>query len=910
MGILCKIIRNEDNSIQAVEAPNGNESKLFKDLKQLDLSDQEALDAWTVASTLSFKNDILTPRINKHKTRIFNKLKNLTPKSNTINVVFDGKGTDVDITKLKYESVQFNGGVTVFAMANLNGNEERLGRIRLKRFRDGYKIDSSLLSDVQVYKSGKLESIKGNGVGTQLYKQVAQTLIKGGFPLYSDISATPEAEGVWNKFKALGIVTTEIVPKGRYFVIEAKPSSLDENGEPSAKDVLAYIQNVNNKGATPLTEAEAVDMSEALLNTNLDSSDKLVQEWDKMFFQNGGFEVTKAGIRKTNLYTKAEQDNILNSPELQESIRETYYKLKASPIVYNDLYADRQFMTIESTEPNIIGKFKSTNPFVMEKDAIKVLAGASTREEFESNLLDSDLEYLKESYFNNKGTESDIYFKISNYSNVPAQEIKEGELVNKVDNSVELLLGETLTDPSNTEIIEDLVYLQSINPVVWVNNSTDIKTVLKEFSKKSIDIGLDTVGIEDYYDVRTVDEFAKLFNDIDLFLNNQNEQTFNNLVETYRDFFAIEEQPAFETLNNVQGRAIYLETNKSAFELFSKFGLLPTGINLYRRVENSRDIEDVYESVYLNIVDNPFILPVAAYANTAIGEDGLLDRSMLNNLDNKSEVIEGIKTFVRSEITKIDSHGAIRDTDMLEKMYLYASFFNTDINNVKNSPEISGEISIMEQYPSNVKNLIGDYVAKFNKEYLREKLKDSDLFKDFYSNFEVTEKGIKMIDTDPLTMRRMMIELQDRKDLRNHLLLQKDSQIRPEQLEENFLLEDDTIMRNYYANYPTELNRFTDNYTTVDVNTLLAKTSDNFIRVDQGVFEMVDSYGDYSVFKRIQENNSNYKAYNKDFTKPVNELDLSSYGITNNDEGTEKTINNKYSAKQETNIDNEIDNCS
>ena len=914
MGILCKIIRNEDNTIQSIEAPNGNESILFKDLKQLDLSDQEALDAWTVSNTQSFKDEVLVPRMNKHKTSILNKLRNLTPKRNKLTIVVDGKGTEVDITQLKYETARNNNGITVFATAELNGKTERLGRIRLKEFRDGFQIDSSLLKDLQIYEGGELQSIKGNGLGTQLYKQVVGTLVRRGTPLYSDISASPEADGIWRKFTELGIVQTEIVPKGRIHKIDPMPSSLDENGEPSAKDVLAYIANTNNKNVEPLTEEQIADVSEALLNTSLNSSEDLIQQWDRMFFENGGFEVTRDGLNRTDLYTQAEQENILNSPEIQESIRETYFTLKASPIVFNDMYVNKDFLTVADTETNIIGKFRTSNPFVLEKDALEQLAGATTREEFESKLLESDLEYLKEAYYRNLGSTNpfttDLFFIMSDYSNVPVKEVRGGELVDKVDNSVEELFSETLTDPSNTELVENIVYLQDISPTVWVNNPDDIKVLLKEFSSKTIDIGLDTVGIEDYYDVRPIEEFNQLFNTIDIFMNNQNEQTFNSMVAVYKDFFSINEQPAIETVKDAEGKAVYVNSSKSAFELFSKYGLLPTGENLYRRVNNERPLEDVYESLYLNVVDNPVILPVEAFQDIAIGRDGVLNRSVINDITRKEEVIETMQNFVRTQISKIDSFGVARDTDMLEKMYIYSSFFNTELNNVQNNPSSEQEVSVMENYPSNVDYLTGEFIADFNKEYLREKLKDSQAFSDFYSNFEVTRDGIKMIDTDPITMRKMEIELEGRKDLRNHLLLQKESQIRPEPVDENFVLEDDTIMRNYYANFPTELAKFTDDYSLIGDDTIMAKTSDNLIRVDQGVYEMVDSYGDESVFKRIQVNNSVYKAYSKEFSKPVNKLDLSAYGITTANESLERTINNTYSKEQETNIDNEIDNCS
>ena len=467
-----------------------------------------------------------------------------------------------------------------------------------------------------------------------------------------------------------------------------------------------------------------------------------------------------------------------------------------------------------------------------------------------------------------------------------------------------------MTDPSDNQFLESLVFLSGVSPTIWLNNSQEVKTLLKDFSAKAIDIGLDLTGLEDHYDVKDQAQFLELFNNIDVFMNNQNGDTFATLVDNYRTFFNIDETPSIQNVPNVEGNTIYLDTQKSSFELFSNFGLLPVAKNVYRRVNNARDVEAVYNLMYDNITRNPLIMPIEFYQDFAMTNEGIINRSKVNDPANRAEIVQRMKEFVRGQIHEIDSQGQVRDTDMLEKMYLYSTFFNTELNNVEEIPAIETEAYLVEEDFSNVEYLTGDFIADFNKQYLREKQKNSALFQNFFSNFEVTNKGIKIINTDPLSMARIEIELENRPDLKKHLLLQKNSQISEQLEDENFLLEDETFLRNYYANFPRAVKKFDKDYSVIENDTLIAKTPDNFIRTDQGLFEMVDSYGDYSVFKRIQENNSNYKAYSKEFTKPVNEIDLSGYGFSENNTDSSKSVNNLYSAEQEANIDNLIDNCS
>lgn len=905
MGVKCKIIYNSDNTVDFVEAPNGSRSILFEDLKKLDLDDTDAINAWTVSTTESFKEDILNPKVNNFRMRTLNKLKSLKPKRKQLTLIVKGKEQKVRLSDIKFDMVQTPNFLTL----NSNINGIKLGTIRIRPFRDGYQINNASLNEIQLYNGGSLGNIRNKGIGTEMYKELISSMITQGIPVYSSLKASPEAEGIWNKFRKLGIVETELVNGGRYYKINPNPSSLDKNGEPFAKDVLSYISNSNNESNLTLNEEERLQVKEAMLNTSFNSSEELMLELSNTFFPNGGFEVVRDELSKSNIYTPSEQKNILDDELVQNKIKDIYFKIKNSPVVNNDMFVDKNFITIENTDTNVIGKYKVVNPFIAEKEALKTLAGTNTREEFEEKLLESELDYLKENYFNNKFSEEDLFYKLSNYKLVEEKSIENGELVSNLDNDITELMQETLTDPSNTQLIEVINYVNEIPSTIWFNNEPEIKTLLKDLSSKAIDIGIDLVGIEEFYDVRSPEEFKQLFDAIDIFMNSQTEETFSNLTNLYKNFFGTTENISYRPVATESKNSIYLQTDKSAYELFSKFGLLPIDKNVYRIVNNSRPLDEVYNNVYLNVLQNPSILPRKAYESFALDNEGTLDRSILNKPENQSMVIQKMKDFVRSEIGNIDSYGETRDTEMLEKMYLYSSFFNTSLNNIGTSPQVEGEVNLIMNPISNQEYVTSDFISDFNKSYLREKLKNSELFKEFYSNFKVTSKGIKLINTDPITMTRLDIELQKRPDLKNHLLLQKDSPIKSDN-SLDYVIEDELLMRNFYANYPVALKRFTEEYTVIDNNTVISKTPDNFIRVDQGLFEMSDSFGEFSVFKRIEENKSNYKTYSPQFTKPINDTDLSGYSIKESNEESNVDINNIYSTKQEASIDNKIDNCS
>ena len=232
MGIACRIIRNEDNSVQFVEAPNGSKSLLYDSILEQGLEGQDALNTWIVSTTPSFREEVIIPKINSHRNRIFNKLKAITPSNTELNLVIEGQEIPVNIQQLDYTITETTDGVTMFATTKVGNRDVNVGKIRLRPFQEGYVVKDSLLSDMQVYTDGKLDTAKNRGIGTEMYKNLVSNLVSMGIPVYSSSSPSPEAEGIWRKFSSAGITKME----GNRFVIDPMPSSLDQNGEPMIKD--------------------------------------------------------------------------------------------------------------------------------------------------------------------------------------------------------------------------------------------------------------------------------------------------------------------------------------------------------------------------------------------------------------------------------------------------------------------------------------------------------------------------------------------------------------------------------------------------------------------------------------------------------------------------------------------------
>ena len=244
------------------------------------------------------------------------------------------------------------------------------------------------------------------------------------------------------------------------------------------------------------------------------------------------------------------------------------------------------------------------------------------------------------------------------------------------------------------------------------------------------------------------------------------------------------------------------------------------------------------------------------------------------------------------------------------------SFITLTPNQIKSATEIKGVttedtndiryLTKRPQYNNTTKQFVGnynylteDYVSDFYIEQLKEKQKNSAKYRNFYSNFEVNEKGINLLNTDDITMQQIEIYADD--NLRQYSLISKQiPDLQVDDINEN--------PRDLVVNNPKTLENYKKDLFRVNEDTIILKDSvETFIKVNDEIYENVEVKGNLSTFAKIKTEKSDYYQYN--IKQPKTNIKLSDYNYLSTQEEL-FTSPKKYLKQEEKNqIKNDKFNC-
>jgi ribosomal protein S18 acetylase RimI-like enzyme len=753
------------------------------------------------------------------------------------------------------------------------------------RFSVGFVQTKQKPEGTQITLSNVDDQIQGKGVGTQMYKQAATEAVSKGGTLISDFN-NKGAEGVWSKLREQGL--TEPMTMGDKVVerIKTTPDSFDINGEPSVSDVITYIQSKNYEGQT-LSDVEANEVRNVMLGTTMTSSEELFRALKRAFTPNGMYNPSEQSLMASGVYSKVEARRLLDSEELQLTAYEMMHKLKNSDTVLNESEVDNKYITVTSSF-NSLGTLRKSNPYINKKNATEILGGIKNETSFYNQAEANDLDFA-----NTK------FEELSKLTKLNKTKIEGGRTRTETNlDTLRTRLEETLTLPSDNKLTKSLNYLLETPNDVWNLEFKNVRTILEDIETNAVDIGLDLSNLnEEAYD-KTPAEVKSLLNSVRNFSVLQNESTFEILLGEYTTFFDMSEAPTVATLDLNKSTAkktlVYSDTGLDSYTLFNEHGLLPLGNNVYQKVNANKTFEQAKEIIYQTLQSGNNIIPKSAFK----AEYDITD------LKNEEFVKEDITNYVNEEIKKIDNN-ANYDADVLRNMVLFSKYFNTQLNNDKSTPTITGEIDLINNYPQNAEYLKTEFIADFNKKMLKEKVKNSKKYNNFYKHFDISSQGIELINTDPITRREITPYLTD--DLVNHFKLKKNGINIVENNDVPIDTSNDIVLRNYYSNYPKALPLYKETY-QMDNGTLISNSDKSpFIRVDEGVFEHIETVGNKALYSMLNINDTDFKTYSRSYITPTLG-EISKFNITAGVKA-DKQINNLYSTAQDTEITNEIDNC-
>lgn len=601
--------------------------------------------------------------------------------------------------------------------------------------------------------------------------------------------------------------------------------------EPSLQKVLDYIKDTNeNKILSP---QQNQDLKNSLISTNSVSIEEFQDKVNKAFYVNNLFNPTEQSLRNSGLYTPYEIENILGDIQLQQRIKSALEGLNNSPIdesQYEDYFDVTEYVE-KTDEVNSFGKFSVVNPYVVEKTIVDALAAPVSRTEFDEKL--TDVPYP--AYLENLNTEQE-YDRMRQYVRAEVWEDVDGEVTNTPPNPF-LTIKKA---EANTRTLRNIEGILAVPDVVLEENFDNVQVMLRDIETTLATEGLDVIGISERVDK----PFLQALRD---YLFNPITENVINFEQAYSTYFEVDTAPKTIAFKNLPRNRNYvsLATEKSEDVLLEENNLLKVGEDLYIKVRR-QPIDDLYAVL-------------ATYPQKFPPE-----------INDEFKLRE----YVQQQSAKLQN---IENPEYNEEIYLLKTYFDAPINP---SPVIdtAQEAINEEAYNGNTQYLTTEFVSDFYIEYLRQKLKNSEQFKNFYSNFTINNRGIALLNDDVITLNTInswidTINPSIAENLKQYSIISKQLPTLGSVATVDTAVTAKDALRSQAVNYPYSIAPLQSESLRLNEDVIVAKNSmQEFVRLGKDVYEAVQAKGNMSLYVKLSQNNSAFKQYK--VVQPTTEIQL------------------------------------
>lgn len=810
----CRINYNQQGNIESVNTLTGERSQLFDRLASI-VGAPKALDLYALTQTEDFKQSQ-----NIKKSQIVEANKQITTKD--FMSLINSLGAVVSDRPGYYKYVGENTDIYFKSLGNKN-IELALIETPVEKRGKGYakKTLNSFVKNagtkgffITLTISPRDVSTKEKGL-IKLYKDAGFYFFKTNFEMYRD-PLKSDKEAIKDDYKSSDLIVLPL--------------------EPSVEDTINYASSSTNI----VSVQEEIELQNTLSKESLTSYAQLTQMIGSNLTNEGLLVFTESSLRNSGLYNEYEIQYILNSIEVQDKLRDLYQRLKSSDNYTFDV--SNEMFNVETSKINSLGKQEILNPFTVENEVVSIIAGKDL------NVYLDDIPYdsIKNNYNNIPSFKTYLDNIASNNRNISHKKIENGEIVDRTSNNNRELFEKTL-DLDSRDVLNPVIdYLNTISPNVWDNSLESIYKLLKDFNTKAIKSGIDFLNIEDTAYIKSREEILGFLEGFQDLLNNPSENNLDYFFDTYTDFFDVVEEPLKRTVETKNENNIYLETEESEYYLFDNFNLIKESENVYKEIRPVEDLEEAYNILFLN----------------------------KDKIPAEIQSIEDLKSYINNLVNNYNNEDFEISPTQLESMIVHKIYFNSNINT---------EFIVDKESELKYSNFNGDYdylttafASDFYKNYITEKRKNSVIYKNFYSNFEINDKGIVLKSNDPITISKVMFYVTE--DLQNYNLISKNLNL-PITLD--FIKEDITEMefnREYAISYPKSVQKLKSDFAVISPETIVVRDEVRpIIKTLNGLYELDYQTSNNSFYNKLPVGNSNFNSYGQYRTKTQSSVDVRSF---------------------------------
>jgi len=564
------------------------------------------------------------------------------------------------------------------------------------------------------------------------------------------------------------------------------------------------------------------------------------------FYDNLGIFTIDEQKLKSAGYNSYEIKELKNNTELQDKVKSALERLQNT----QDLEATPTETTETTNEFNSFGKLKPINQNIVQKEVINTLGGIAERRIFDEAL--NEIQYPNFQMSVNRDT---LFQEMQRYKIAEVYTEVDGEIRPENNTETEQILPLVVKLSNNKSLFLGLDTLTSLDLDILQDNEVQTRQVLSDLENNLIGEGLDVIGLKD----KAIDQEMQLFLvPLFKFLSAPNKENTKEFSEVYDKYFEKDIAPKIEKIKSDKTDRVFvkLKTNLSEEDVYKQQGLIKAGEDLWIKTAKE-DLQTLYNNLRTYVEKYPKDITLEEYVSKNLPVD-------FNNVENAEAVV------------------------------LYKMYFDV-INDV-----INDAVNDASNFTGDYQYLTNEYISDFHIAHLKEKQKNSPLYKNFYSNFGVNKDGIYLVNNDNITLEKVKIYADE--NLKNYSLLSKQMP----NLKEAGEIEN---RRDKVINNPNLVSSFEGQiYTLANDTEIIAKnTTEEFIKINKNIYEKVDNIGDLSLYLQINTNVGSYNQVNVE--QPTTETDLSFYQYLNESPG-KFTDASQYLKKTEKNkITEENFNC-
>lgn len=592
-----------------------------------------------------------------------------------------------------------------------------------------------------------------------------------------------------------------------------------------------------------LSPAEKIQVEDFMRRNGMSKLSELHSTMMKIFKPDGYFQINPGAGVASGLYSQEELRE-LDPKQVEDillKIEGQLLKEDLTVVPYVQGYIHKN-----SDRKTIFGTNEVVSNEEIDRAIIKAVDTFTDVQSFYNGIKDLQYTDFVYDFVNNDEFANSVMQRFKDLKKVQRLSVVDGQLSAENNEVYTTVKNTMLNNVDNIQVQAEMNFLNSIPQDIWDDSQEEVQKVLKEVEETLVGVNIDVIGIAN--NAHNREEVMMLLEAANNLLTEANE---NNL-QAFANIHKATIEPSPRTITEVLPdkyvgyNIVSMHTQMRESELFNKYGLIKVGDNLYHKLDQTADINEVRDYIYSEFREGRIEIP-SKYILT-------------KDMDNKPSVLEDISRFLMSR--KIPAG--------LENMELYSAYqvaFQHDPV-VTSTDGAKGLLRIK----TNEDYLKSSFISDFYNYILREKVKDSDIFKNILSKFEVNDRDLSLMENIP-----SIENLEFSQELKDYIALKKDSNMKYLIDTTDSMITEDAL----YLNFPERKQEYEGDI-VVDGNYIITRpTVENYIKLNGQLYRKEMEREGANLFVKIStpENTTYYtSSLNFDFNRSEGKAVLDKYG--------------------------------